>query len=106
MHESVFKSRILRSKELILTEAREMQGFMHLLMKQRNTGSCWTKGEKAQLKRYIGRLAFYVPVLLFFLLPGGFILIPVLAEILDRRNHRRHILPEPAGQAIESTPTP
>lgn len=104
MGESLIRSRILRSKELILSEAREMQGFMDLLMKQRNTGSRWTKGEKVQLKRYIWRLASYVPVLFVFLLPGGLVLIPLLAEILDRRRHRRHALLGPAAQVIEPTP--
>ena len=104
MRESLIRSRILRSKELILSEARGIQGFMDLLMKQRNTGSRWTKDEKAQLKRHLGRLASYVPVLFVFLLPGGLILIPLLAEILDRRKHRRHAFLEPGAQAIEPTP--
>lgn len=86
------KSRIVKSKELILNEAREIQGFMDILMKERNTGSGWTKTEKAQLKRYIARLAAYVPVLFIFLLPGGFVLIPILAEVLDRRKHRRRAM--------------
>lgn len=89
---NLIRSQIVKSKELILNEAREIQGFMDLLMKQRNTGSGWTKAEKAQLKRYIARLATYVPVLFVFLLPGGFVLIPILAEVLDRRKHRRRAL--------------
>lgn len=106
MGDSLIRSQILKSKELILGEAREMQGFMDLLMKQRNTGSCWTKVEKALLKRYIARLASYVPVLFVFLLPGGFILIPLLAEILDRRKHNRHASSESGTQVIERTPKP
>ena len=104
MRESLIRSRILRSKELILSEARGIQGFMDLLMKQRNTRSRWTKDEKVQLKQYMGRLASYVPVFFVFLLPGGLILIPLLAEILDRRRHRRHAFLEPGAQAIEPTP--
>lgn len=96
----LIKSRILRSKELILNEAREIHGFMDLLMKQRNTGTGWTKTEKAQLKRYLTRIAAYVPILFVFLLPGGFVMIPLLAEVLDRRKHRRDILGKPSG-AIE-----
>lgn len=103
MRESLIRTRILRSKELILGDARAMQGFMDLLMKQRNTGSRWTKDEKVQLRRYIGRLASYVPILFVFLLPGGFVLIPLLAEILDRRRHRRNVFPEPAAPVIEPT---
>jgi hypothetical protein len=103
MATGLIRSRILKSKELILNEAKEMQGFMDLLMKQRNTGVGWTKTEKIQLKRYLARLALYVPVLIIFLLPGGFVLIPLLAEVLDRRRHHRHILLEPSSQGIEFT---
>lgn len=94
MPERLIRSQILKSKELILHEAREMNGFMDLLMKQRNTGCSWERAEKTQLRRYLARLALYIPILLIFLLPGGFLLIPLLAEVLDRRRHRRNPVPE------------
>jgi hypothetical protein len=99
---NLIRSQIVKSKEMILNEAREIQGFMDLLMKQRNTESGWTKAEKAQLKRYIARLATYVPILVIFLLPGGFALIPILAEALDRRKHRRRALLVSSAKAMKT----
>ncbi len=83
------RSHIGKHKDLILGEARHMDGFFRLLMKQRNTGAKWTASEKAQLRRYIRRLVSYAPVLLVFLLPGSFFLIPLLAEVIDRRKRSR-----------------
>ena len=62
---------------------------MRLLMKQRNTGTRWTKDEKAQLRRYLWGLVFYAPMLFILFLPGGFFLIPLLAEVVDRRRRSR-----------------
>jgi hypothetical protein len=106
MSGGLIRSQILKSKELILNEAKEIHGFMDLLMKQRNTGSGWTRAEKTQLKRYIARLAAYIPVLIVFLLPGGFVLIPLLAEALDRRKHRRYALLEGSAGAVGPSPKP
>lgn len=94
----VIRSQVLKSKELILHEAREMNGFMDLLMKQRNTGSGWDRTEKVQLRGYLARLALYIPILLIFLLPGGLVMIPILAEVLDRRKHLRHPVTEGQGE--------
>ena len=85
----IIKSQIRKNKELILGEARQMDGFVQLLMKQRNTGTKWTHTEKAQLKRYLSRLVIYAPILCIFLLPAGFFLIPLLAEVVDRRKRSR-----------------
>ncbi len=73
----------------IYAEAEGLQDFMALLMKHRNTGMRWTREEKRRLRRHFVHLALYVPALFIFLLPGGSLLLPVLAEILDRRKHRR-----------------
>jgi len=83
------KRLILKNKELILTEAQQFQGFLHLLFKQRNTDLKWTKEERQQIKNYLKRLSLYVPILIVFALPGGSLMLPVLAEILDRRKTRR-----------------
>ena len=83
------RSQIRKNKDLILHEARHLEGFMTLLMKQRNTGEKWTFRERMQLKRDIRRLVGYIPVLCIFLLPGGFLLIPFLAEVMDRRQRSR-----------------
>jgi hypothetical protein len=84
------KRLILKNKELIFHEAQQMQGFLFLLFKERNTGSEWTKEEREEIKTYLKRLSAYVPVIVIFLLPGGSLLLPFLAEILDRRKQRRN----------------
>lgn len=109
MVERFLKRLIRTNRNLIYAEARHANGFLILLMKQRNTGIRWTSEERVALKGYIKRLAAYVPVLMLFLLPFGTLLIPVLAEVLDRRNGRRCDGGEPlAGKigmaAIESAP--
>jgi len=83
------KRLILKNKQLIFTEAQQFQGFLHLLFKQRNTDIKWTKEERQQIKNYLKRLSLYVPILIVFALPGGSLMLPVLAEILDRRKTRR-----------------
>ena len=83
------KKLLLKNKELIFNEAQQMQGFLQLLFKQRNTELKWQKEEKQQLKNHLKRLSLYIPILIIFTLPGGSLLLPVLAEILDRRKTRR-----------------
>ena len=82
-------SQINKNKDLIVNETKEIEGFSKLLMKHRNTGINWTKEEKLKLRHYLCRIAIYVPVLLVFLLPLGTLLLPVLAESLDRRKKGR-----------------
>jgi hypothetical protein len=84
------RSQIRKNMDLILSEARRIDGFIQLLMKQRNTGVKWTQPEKARLKRHILRLVGLAPVLCVFLLPGGSLLIPVMAEVIDRRKRSRN----------------
>ncbi|MBP1715443.1 MAG: hypothetical protein H6Q42_3646 [Deltaproteobacteria bacterium] len=83
------KRQILKNKTLIFHEAQQMQGFLFLLFKERNTESKWTREEKEQIKAYLKRLSAYVPVIILFILPGGSLMLPILAEILDRRKQRR-----------------
>jgi hypothetical protein len=83
------KRLIAKNKELIFSEAQHFQGFLHLLFKPRNTDLPWTKEEKEQIKSYLKRMSFYVPVLIIFILPGGSLMLPFLAEVLDRRKTRR-----------------
>jgi hypothetical protein len=83
------KRLIIKNKELIFHEAQQFQGFLQLLFKQRNTDVKWTKEEKEQLKNHLKRLSLYVPILMIFILPGGSLMLPFLAEILDRRKTRR-----------------
>ena len=85
----LLKTLILKNKDLIFREAQQMQGFLVLLFKQRNTDLKWTQEEKEQMKNHLKRLSAYVPVILIFVLPGGSLMLPLLAEILDRRKKRR-----------------
>jgi hypothetical protein len=80
---------ISKNKALILRESQGMHNFMILLMKQRNTGNDWTADDIKKIKSHLIHLALYVPVLIVFLLPFGFFLLPVLAEIIDRREELR-----------------
>ena len=83
------KRLIIKNKQLIFSEAQKFQGFLQLLFKQRNTDLKWTKEEKAQIRSHLKRLSLYVPILIIFVLPGGSLMLPFLAEILDRRKTRR-----------------
>jgi len=86
---SLIKHIIRTHRALILNEASQIQGFMRLLMKQINTDEKWTRDEKVELKRHLKRLSLYIPVLILFSLPFGMLLVPILAETLDRRSSRR-----------------
>ena len=83
------KKLILKNKTLIFHEAQQMQGFLFLLFKERNTDTKWTREEKEQIRKYLKHLSAYIPVIILFILPGGSLLLPILAEILDRRKQRR-----------------
>jgi hypothetical protein len=83
------KRLLLKNKDLIFSEAQRFQGFLNLFFKPRNTDAEWTKEEKEQVKKYLKRLSLYVPILIIFALPGGSLLLPILAEVLDRRKGRR-----------------
>lgn len=82
---------IANNRMVILDEAHKVTGFMHLLMKPRNTGKTWTSEERRVLRAHLKHLSCYVPIAVIFVMPFGSLLIPVLAEILDRRatNHRK-----------------
>jgi len=73
---------------MMLDEALHVQGFMQLLMKQRN-GSPWSSEDKSALRLHLRHLAATLPLFGIFALPGGSMLLPLLALILDRRRQRR-----------------
>jgi hypothetical protein len=84
-----FKRLILVNKEAILMEILAVKGLMQLLMKIRNTDEKWTTVEKKEIKRHLRNIAKIIPAVAIFSLPGGSFLLPVLAEVLDRRKTRR-----------------
>ncbi len=76
---------IKNNRDFILQEVLAVKGLMHLLMKNRNTGEKWTWEEKKEIKKHLRNISKIVPVILIFLLPGGSVLLPILAAVLDRR---------------------
>jgi len=83
------KNQLMKNRAVIVNEAKYCQNFMLLLMKQRNTGVKWTTEEKKQLRSNLKHLSLYVPALIIFALPFGSLLLPVLTEVLDRRDKER-----------------
>jgi hypothetical protein len=80
---------VAKNKALLLLEAGKINDFMRLLMKYRNTQYTWTKEERKVLRAGLWHLSSYIPALIIFCLPGGSLLFPLLAEILDRRKNKR-----------------
>ena len=80
---------IAKNKALLLHEANKINDFMRLLMKHKNTRYTWTKEERKILRAHLWHLSSYIPALIIFCLPGGSLLFPLLAEILDRRKNKR-----------------
>ena len=77
-------SGLLPLKRLWLQSVLGVQGLMQLLMKERN-GERWTPEDRLLIRRHLRTLGGLVPVLALFALPGGSLLLPLLAWFLDRR---------------------
>ena len=86
---SYFKKLLLKNREFILTEVLAVRGLMYLLMKNRNTDEKWTGEEKTEMKNHLRNISKVIPIIIVFLLPGGSLFLPFLAEVLDRRKKRR-----------------
>ena len=84
-----FKRLIIKNREFILAEILAVKGLMYLLMKNRNTGEKWSREEKMEIKKHLRNISKVIPIIIVFLLPGGSLFLPFLAEILDRRKKRR-----------------
>ncbi len=89
MVKNYIKRLIVINKKAILMEVLSIKGLMQILMKTRNTDEKWTKEEKKEIKMHLRNIAKIVPAVALFSLPGGSLLLPVLAEVLDRRRTRR-----------------
>ena len=87
-----FKKLLLKNKDFILSQVLAVKGLMQLLMKNRNTGEKWTKEEIKEIKSHLRHISKMVPVIIVFLLPGGSLMLPFLAEVLDRRKTIRRKL--------------
>jgi len=89
MIKNYLKRLIVINKEAILMEVLSISGLMQILMKTRNTDEKWTREEKTEIKKYLRNIAKIIPAVAVFALPGGSFLLPILAEVLDRRKTRR-----------------
>ena len=89
MIKKYIKRLIVVNKEAILMEVLSIKGLIHLLMKSRNTDEKWTREERREIKRHLKNIAKIIPAVAIFSLPGGSLLLPILAEALDRRKARR-----------------
>ena len=89
MLKQTLKRMIASNKDFILKEFLSVKGLMQILMKPRNTAEKWINEEVREIKAHLKNISKVVPALIIFLLPGGSILLPVLADVLDRRKNRR-----------------
>jgi len=101
MIKKYLKRLIIVNKEAILMEVLSVKGLMQLLMKTRNTGEKWTWEEKKEMKRYLRNIAKIIPAGAIFSLPGGSLLLPILAEALDRRKTRRLLQKKDQGNTFD-----
>ena len=77
-----------RERRVLTNELVQVRGLQPLLMKSRN-GERWTREDKRELKAHLRRLSSISRYLVVLALPGGFLLLPILAWWLDRRHSRR-----------------
>jgi hypothetical protein len=78
---------LVELKAIGLRDLYHIQGFMNLLMKPRN-GMPWTAEDKAAIRLHLKSVAASLPMLAVFTLPGGMLLLPLLAWHLDRRKRK------------------
>jgi hypothetical protein len=73
-----------RERKFLLAEIVQVKGLMPLLMKPRNKQR-WSAEDKAELRAHLMRLSHISPYIAVMILPGSFLMLPVLAWWLDRR---------------------
>jgi len=72
----------------IRKEFSHVRGLIPILMKRRN-GERWSAEERRVLLRDLRALSNLSPYLIPLLMPGGVLMLPLLAWWLDRRRKRR-----------------
>ncbi|TAN41840.1 MAG: hypothetical protein EPN22_13955 [Nitrospirae bacterium] len=90
MIKKIFRRIFENNRELILSEGRFFNDFIHLVFKERNSSEKWTDEELRLLRKHLKHLTAYIPGLIVFFLPGSMLLLPILAEAIDRRKHLRN----------------
>jgi uncharacterized Tic20 family protein len=63
---------------------------MPVLMKKRNK-QVWTREDKAEIRAHLVRLSKLSPYLVVLVMPGGLVMLPILAWWLDRRRGKRQV---------------
>src|SRR5262245_11321405 len=81
-----------REQRFLVAEIVKVRGLMPLLMKARNEQR-WSQEDKRELAAHLQRLSKISPYLLVLAIPGGLLMLPVLAWWLDRRRDRRDRTP-------------
>lgn len=77
-----------RERQFLTGEILHARELMPLLMKPRNNQH-WTSEDKRELALRLRRLTVISPYLVVLAMPGGMLILPVLAWWLDRRRGRR-----------------
>jgi hypothetical protein len=77
-----------RQRALVLKEVSRIDGLLPLLMKQRN-GTPWTDEDRREIRKQLRSLARLSPYILAAVLPGGLLVLPLVAWWLDRRRLRQ-----------------
>ncbi|MDD2915333.1 MAG: hypothetical protein PHP70_08450 [Gallionella sp.] len=72
----------------IRDELLQVRGLLPILMKHRNGGQ-WSKEERAILLRDLRALSNLSPYLIPLIMPGGILMLPILAWWLDHRRKGR-----------------
>jgi hypothetical protein len=76
-----------RERDYLIDELAQVRGLMPLLMKRRNVGR-WSPEDRLELRAHLRRLSILSPYIALSVVPGSFIVLPVLAWWLDRRRGR------------------
>lgn len=86
-----------REKHRLRGEFVQIRGLMPLLMKPRNNEP-WSQADREEIQRYMRQLSALSPYLILLVLPGSFVMLPLLAWWLDRRRGQRSQNSEPPHQ--------
>jgi hypothetical protein len=79
-----------RERRFLLAEMSQVKGLMPVLMKRRNKQK-WSDEDIAHIRAQLRRVTRLSPYLVVIVMPGGFVVLPVLAWWLDRRRARRTV---------------
>jgi 16S rRNA G527 N7-methylase RsmG len=99
LQKKLARARLIQERQRlhIRNELSQVQGLIPMLMKRRNGGQ-WSAEDRIILQRNLRSLSSLSTYLIPLIMPGGILLIPVLAWWLDNRREKRK---NKADQAIE-----